>query len=254
MSRKDSNLHYSEQETIQHLRTALEQGCQWPVAFLEAMSKWPTPKETHRGRLYNYFIAGEAFDCLLLVERLFQTVSSLISNQDIEDLLFTGRWPNMINPTNFKRLLGMEKHRGHLNFFYGIMVEEALQSATEQAVHKRLLSNGNQYQHNFSHEAFSIIYREAECILFEKFQEETDCNINGTITLTESKEFTYWLFKYRLSISEKAKVASDTQKGLEHLQRVTDLATISRIENHSVGLRPMTHKSSLLPTEGELVE
>ena len=36
--------------------------------------------------------------------------------------------------------------------------------------------------------------------------------------LKESKEFTYWLFKYRLSKSDKARIASDTRKGLQQLE------------------------------------
>ncbi len=36
--------------------------------------------------------------------------------------------------------------------------------------------------------------------------------------LTELKEFTYWLFKYRMLHCDKAKVASDTRKGLRLLQ------------------------------------
>ena len=37
-------------------------------------------------------------------------------------------------------------------------------------------------------------------------------------TLTELKEFTYWLFKRRIKIWDPARVASDTRKGLEKLQ------------------------------------
>jgi hypothetical protein len=37
--------------------------------------------------------------------------------------------------------------------------------------------------------------------------------------LTEMKEFTYWCFKLRVKVCEKARVASDTQKGLMWLKR-----------------------------------
>jgi hypothetical protein len=33
------------------------------------------------------------------------------------------------------------------------------------------------------------------------------------------KEFSYWLFKYRLKQCEKAKIASDTKKALRYLKR-----------------------------------
>jgi hypothetical protein len=38
-------------------------------------------------------------------------------------------------------------------------------------------------------------------------------------TLDEMKEFTYWLFKFRLKRHEKARIASDTKKGLDYLKR-----------------------------------
>ncbi len=39
-----------------------------------------------------------------------------------------------------------------------------------------------------------------------------------SISLTELKEFTYWLFKHRLKQCDKAKVASDTKKALDWLR------------------------------------
>ena len=33
------------------------------------------------------------------------------------------------------------------------------------------------------------------------------------------KEFTYWLFKYRLKRCEKARIASDTKKALDYLKK-----------------------------------
>ena len=41
------------------------------------------------------------------------------------------------------------------------------------------------------------------------------------ISLQRLKEFTYWLFKYRLSFSDSAKIASDTQKGLLQLEKMS---------------------------------
>ena len=47
------------------------------------------------------------------------------------------------------------------------------------------------------------------------------------MTLTESKEFLYWLFKYRMEHSDKVKVASDTHKALAHLKGVAAASGIS---------------------------
>jgi hypothetical protein len=39
------------------------------------------------------------------------------------------------------------------------------------------------------------------------------------MSLSELKEFTYWLFKYRLKHNDKERVASDTRKALDWVQR-----------------------------------
>jgi len=207
-----------EQETRKRLRRDLVDGRSWPEAILEAMARWSAPEETYQGRHYSYFIGGEAFDWLLLAERLCDTVEELIPAHEREDLLFSGRFPSPINDDKIKDLLGPDKYRGYLNYSYGITVEEALQAAVEDEVHKRQLSNGNQYQEDFSEEAFNRIYGASKTELLEGFQAEQQPSEGHSMTLPEIKEFTYWLFKYRFNMSEKAKIASDTRKGLRYLE------------------------------------
>jgi len=40
-----------------------------------------------------------------------------------------------------------------------------------------------------------------------------------SISLSELKEFTYWLFQYRIRHNDKSRVASDTKKALDWLNR-----------------------------------
>ena len=100
-------------------------------------------------------------------------------------------------------------------------MEEALQLAVEREVHKRAVSNGNQYQDDFSEEAFFRIYRRTRTELLQIFRDETGYDDEG-LTLTQCKEFLYWLFKYRMYISDKAKVASDTRKGIAQLKQLAE--------------------------------
>ena len=60
--------------TVDLLASSLADGKDWPTALVEAMAVWPSPREVHRGRERNYFIAGEAFDWLTLAERLLDTI------------------------------------------------------------------------------------------------------------------------------------------------------------------------------------
>ena len=209
-----------DSEAIAHLLGALERGVDWPTAMLETMSIWRTATETIGERRNNYFIGGEAFDWLLLAGRLCDAASDLIPGSERETLLFTGRFPDSFDPERFKELLGAQKHSGYLNFFYGIVVEEALQLASELEVHKRAVSNGNQYQDDFSEEAFFRIYRRGRRELLHMFCADRGYSDTSTLSLSQCNEFLYWLFKYRMRISDKAKIASDTRKGIAQLKEL----------------------------------
>ena len=53
----------------------------------------------------------------------------------------------------------------------------------------------------------------------EEFGRGREGGVGDKLSGTEAKEFTYWLFKYRLANHDKAKVASDTKRGLQYLNR-----------------------------------
>lgn len=216
-----------DSEAIAHLLGALERGVDWPTALLQTMSIWRTATETIGDKRNNYFIGGEAFDWLLMAERLCDTAGDLIPDAEREALLFTGRFPESFDTGQFKELLGAQKHSGYLNFFYGVVVEEALQLAVEREVHKRAVSNGNQYQDDFTDEAFFRIYRRGHAELLREFCAEKGYINEGVISLSQCKEFLYWLFKYRLHIADKARVASDTRKGIAQLKYMEDVRSYS---------------------------
>lgn len=203
---------------IEHMLSALRGGVDWPTAMLQAMAYWRVPQETIDGNRRNYFIGGEAFDWLLMAERLCEAAGDLIPAAEQEALLFDGRFPDTFDAARFKELLGAHKHSGYLNYFYGVVVEEALQLAVEGEVHKRHISNGNRYQSDFTEEAFARIYHKPLGELLAAFRGDMGYPESDALTLTQSKEFTYWLFKYRVRTSDKARVASDTRKGLAQLQ------------------------------------
>ena len=125
-----------EAEALDRLSQAIQAGRPWAEALLEAMSMWTLPEERVDGRLYRYVIQGEAFDCLLLAERMCAALGDSAQNQEIEDLLFKGRFPAYVNEESLKNLLGYNKYRGYLNFWYGVVVEQALHLAVEEEVRK----------------------------------------------------------------------------------------------------------------------
>ena len=130
------------EEVVERLRHSLRDGADWFDSLLDAMAAWTLPEETGGDRHYRYFIAGEAFDWLLLAERLCGEVQDLIPRQPLEALLLGGTLPATTAPDLLRERLGGDKHRGYLNYFYGVTVEEALQLANERDVQKRHMSNG----------------------------------------------------------------------------------------------------------------
>jgi len=204
-------------EAIRHLEQAIIAGKHWYIALLEAIELWTDGEETYNGRHYLYLIDGEAFDWLLLSERLCEAVDDLLPEEEKVDLLFHGKPPIMLTKEKFKELIGSAKYHQYLNYFYGITVEEALILVVQGEVRKERRTLGYNNEHNLVNEVYHRIYGATKAILLKRFRREKGYPQLKSISLTELKEFTYWLFKYRLKNCDKARVASDTKKALEQL-------------------------------------
>lgn len=206
-------------EAIRHLKQAVSNGEHWYIALLEAIGLWSTAEETHNGRTYCYLIAGEAFDWLLLAERLCEAVDGLLPDNEKNALLFHGETPLNLTMEKFRGLISSSKYHQYLNYFYGITVEEALILAVQDEVRKERSLFGHAKEHDAIDEAYQRIYGTTRVILLKQFRREKEYSQSRSIGLTELKEFTYWLFKYRLKQCDKARVASDTKKALVQLRR-----------------------------------
>ncbi|MBA7486687.1 hypothetical protein ES707_22248 [subsurface metagenome] len=207
----------SDTEAIGHLEQAITGGKHWYIALLEAIGLWTKAEETHNGCTYCYLIAGEAFDWLLLAGRLCQAVDDLLPDDEKTALLFQGKPPLNLTPEKFKELIGSSKYRQYLNYFYGVTVEEALILAVHEEVRKEKLAAGYNGERDFTNEVYRRIYDATRAVLLRRFRQGKGYPQLKSISLTELKEFTYWLFKYRLGQCDKDRVASDTRKALNWL-------------------------------------
>ena len=205
-------------EAIRHLRQALAGGRDWHIALLEAVGMWDVAEETHDGRFYRYLIAGEALDWMLVAERLCASVDALLPEDEKLALLFHGRLPPDITIERFKELFGSRRYHQYLNYFYGVTVEEALFCAIRDGVRKERRASGFAREQDPSDEVYRRIYGQNRVVLLRDFRKEKGYPQRRSTTLLEMKEFTYWLFRYRLNHSDMAKVASDTRRGLDWLR------------------------------------
>jgi hypothetical protein len=217
-------LHREPASHIAAFRADLRAGRPWTEALLAAIAAWDVTGETVEGREYRYLVGGEAFDWLLLAERLLDAVEpSLLPEAEVEALLLDERWPAPLSEEDFQAALGAGKYRAHLNFTYGVRVEEALQLTVEEEVRKE---RGNAaFRHDAAHDGdhFQRIYGETRSRLIRDFRAAQGREMVDRISLSELKEFTYWLFKRRLAAQDPARVASDTRRGLLRLQAMEEL-------------------------------
>ena len=208
------------EESFASMRQAVAAGEHWYLALLKTMARWTLPEETVDDRYYRYLIGGEAFDWLVLAERLTDELDGLLPAAEREALLFHGQPPIEVDEEEFQRLIGTPKYQAYLNYLYGVTVEEALQLAVEEEIDKE--RHGYVWSLNSQGRgtAFLRIYGREQQDLLREFQAQRGLEAIDSLQLTDLKEFTYWLFKYRVRTCDGARVASDTRKGLAALSRV----------------------------------
>ncbi len=209
------------EQLLQEMRGKVAAGTHWYVALLETIGKWKQPEEAFQRNTYRYVIGGEAFDWLLLAARLSRELDGAVPEGEKEALLFCGREPVFISPSDFKSLLGPSKYKAYLNYYYGVEVEEALIAAVEEEVWKERKALGflEPDEEKMTEEAFSRLYQKGFTPLLDEYREEKGFPEKDTFLLHEWKEFIYWLFRLRCRLSDKARCASDTKKALLQIQR-----------------------------------
>jgi hypothetical protein len=205
---------------VAELQSAVQSGAYWYPALLDAIARWPLPLELVDGRCYRYLIGGEAFDWLLLAERLLQSIERLVPEEERMALLFHARPPIEQSTDDFRAAIGESKYRAHLNYVYGVVVEEALQLSVEEDVHKELRCCAWGQDRRVDESVYHRIYGRPREDLFAAFREERGIERSDEILLGDLREFTYWLFRYRMRQCDGARVASDTRRGLVQLSHM----------------------------------
>ena len=209
----------SPEQSVEALRRALERGVPWYPALLEVIARWTAPSEEIDGELQTYLIAGEAFDWLLLAQRLLDGVADLVSVDEAEQLLVHGIAPDGSDEEDFERAIGAAKHRAHLNFQYGVVVEELLLLAVElELVKSGTLSGAGRPAPDL--EAFEHVYGKPLDELKLLYGYELGRVLGDRMSQSELQAFTYWLSKYRVRTGEPARVASDTKKAMAMMSRL----------------------------------
>ena len=182
-----------DDEAIRYFRNAVSSGVNWYFALLEAVGRWQSSEETYQGRHYQYLIEGSAFDWQLLAERLCDAADDLLPEKEKSDFLLKGKPPLDITKERFQELIGAGKYRQYLNYFYGVTVEDALLLSVKDEVRKERHLAAIIKEEDTTAEAFQRIYAETQPVLLEQFRKEKHHRRLMSISLSELKQFTYWL-------------------------------------------------------------
>jgi 8-oxo-dGTP pyrophosphatase MutT (NUDIX family) len=216
-----------ELDPVARFTAEVESGTPWFEAMMDAIAVWEQPRECVDGREFSYLIAGEAFDWLLLAERLAGAAPASVPPAELQRLLFEGVPPAgdgaALDDDRLRRLIGEAKHRAHLNYVYGVTVEEALQYCAELELAKERVNVSLRDVREDEapvDPVYERIYGRPRRELLAEFRGGRPAPGDRAISLPEIREFLYWLFKYRVKNQEPARVASDTRKALAQLSAI----------------------------------
>src|SRR5918992_5683064 len=81
------------EEALGYLRGLVAAGEHWYIGVLKTMARWSQSEEVIEGRHYRYLVGGEAFDWLLLAERLIDELGGAVTAEEREALVFHGHPP-----------------------------------------------------------------------------------------------------------------------------------------------------------------
>lgn len=225
----------NRRQLLDHLIQQIEdEPSNWKPIFLGTVAAWPKQNERANGETFHYFIGGEAFNWKRLAERIATQLDeenhTAVPSSDLFEWLETtgvfGRMPEQ----KFQRILGVDAWRAHLNYFYGVHIEQCLIAAVQSRVQKRRYSKGLPPSDDASDRAYLGLYEETEETLWDQFLDENSLRLSDLIaespeetrTIALDEEFTYWLFKRRIEYTNAAQVAAETRRGLDMLARINN--------------------------------
>ncbi len=199
----------------------------WKQLVLETVGQWPESSEVFGNQTLQYLIGGEAFDWRLLASRILENVENGPASEDWQVWLDAPDLFGGFGEPEFMRIMGVDKSRASLSFFYGVTVEQGLIVAAREEIAKRRVASGRAPSDDRCDEVYQRLYGNDRAGLWDEYcsgtelSETTGSSLNPPgHSLGEGDSFTYWLFKRRMERLDPARVASDTRKGLAQLEKM----------------------------------
>jgi len=222
---QSSDYQQSAEQYFEIATKALIQGFDWQDVVLEAIKVWHIPEERKGNHKFIYLILGEAFNWIRLATRIINACQIKASNKQINDFLFNGYIPANLSEYEFRSKIGDIKYKGWQNYYYGVMVEQCVVELSKSNMIKKAYASGVRITEQNLDSVFKETYGDYLDVLWRRFNLNNHKNnkkyyLPKTTGESDSEQFTYWLFKLRLSRSAPEVFASRTKEALKYLDNV----------------------------------
>lgn len=159
----EGDVETNRRQLLDHLIQQIEdEPSNWKPIFLGTVAAWPKQNEHACGQTFHYFIGGEAFNWKRLAERIATQLDeenhTEVPPSDLFEWLETTGVFGGMPEQQLQRILGVDAWRAHLNYFYGVHIEQCLIAAVQSRVQKRRYSNGLPPSDDASDRAYLGLY------------------------------------------------------------------------------------------------
>lgn len=168
------------------------------------------------------FISGEAFNWKLSLKHYYSKFDNL---NELDSYLFTAYDFSHKERNQIKRIMGSKLYSAHLNYFYGVVVENAIREVLRSEMEKKrgYLDHDNYFVIN--EKIFRLIYGKKIEDLWAEFCSnerlgERSYYVPNKIYSLEYDSFTYWLSKKRIKLCAPELNASLISRGLGYLEGI----------------------------------
>ena len=179
-------------------------------------------KEIPYRKINETFISKEAFNWKLSLKLYYSEFRNLYQ---IDDFLFTPHDFNEKERVKIKNLMGAKLYSAHLNYFYGIVVENAIREILRLEIEKKRGYHNYENYSEINDNVFELIYKKknkdlwAEFCSYERLRAKSYYVPNKIYSL-EYDSFTYWLSKKRIKLCTPELNASLISRGLSYLEGI----------------------------------
>ena len=216
MNHEDSSNKLSLQKKINELNNNFDSDESLIHTFLKIIGHWPLKSEIIDGIEYQYWINDEAFNWYLLASRIIFSVKDEQNIKKLDHFLSTVHFLPGSDQRIMINLFPPDKYRAHLNFIYGVILEEVIICFNEMEKNKDVLN-----QFNVT-DSINLVYLNLYGMDYTEFirlyEFETKTKLDQFDTLHSYYNFLYWSWKYRLKKSTPEKIAYDSQSGINFLE------------------------------------